>query len=101
MPVCNGKCAEKTKGRSLNVLSAIKNIIVVKAAFFCLGNAITIAMAQVIGDPKYALYRQIKCAKKPVENLLKASGVDLSNGGGVEELEVSEVPFGVQNCLMV
>ena len=25
--------------------------------------------------------------KKPVEDLLKASGVDLSNGGGSEELE--------------
>jgi hypothetical protein len=24
--------------------------------------------------------------KKPVEDLLKASGVDLSNGGGLEEL---------------
>jgi hypothetical protein len=51
MPVGNGK-AEKTKGRSLNVLSAIKrSIIVVKTTFLCLANALIIAMARVNGDP--------------------------------------------------
>jgi hypothetical protein len=35
MPVGNGKRAEKKKGRSLDVLSAIKRSIVVKAAFLC------------------------------------------------------------------
>jgi len=44
-------------------------------------------MARVNGDPNYALYRHGKCMKKPVEDLLKTSGVDLSNGGGFEELE--------------
>jgi hypothetical protein len=44
-------------------------------------------MARVNGDPKYASYRDFKCTKKPFEGLLKASGVDLSNGGGLEELE--------------
>jgi hypothetical protein len=39
------------------------------------------------GDPKYPLYRHGKCMKNPVEDLLKASGVDLSNGEGFEELE--------------
>ena len=40
--------------------------------------------------------------KEPVEDLLKASGVDLSNGAGFEEIEVSRVTFGLQNfCLMV
>ena len=38
-------------------------------------------------DPKYALYRHGKCIKKPVEDLLKASGVDLSNAGSFKELE--------------
>ena len=28
-----------------------------------------------------------KCMEKPVKDLLKASGVDLSNGGGSKELE--------------
>ena len=36
--------------------------------------------------------------KKHVEDLLKASGVDLSYGGGFEELEGSGVLFGLQNC---
>ena len=44
-------------------------------------------MALVNGDPNYALYRHGKCMKKPVENFLKAYGVDLSNGGCLEELE--------------
>jgi len=36
MPAGNGRMAEKTKGRSLYVMSAIKkSIVVVKAAFFC------------------------------------------------------------------
>jgi hypothetical protein len=33
MPAGNGKLAEKTKGRSLDLLSAIKSGVVVKAAF--------------------------------------------------------------------
>jgi len=51
MPAVNG--LENTKGRSLNVLSAIKrSIVVVKAAFLCLTHALIIAMARVNGDPK-------------------------------------------------
>jgi hypothetical protein len=82
MPAGNGKLAEKRKGRSLNVLSAIKrSIVVVKAAFLCLVHALIIAMAGVNNDPKYALYRDGKCLKQPVQDFLNASGVDLSNGG--------------------
>jgi hypothetical protein len=77
-----GNCREKTKGRKLDVLSAIKRIIVVvKAAFLCLAHALTIAMARVNNDPKYKLYRNDRCLKEPVEKLLNASGVNLSNGG--------------------
>ena len=51
MPAGNGKRAEKTKGRSLTVLSAIKkSIMVIKAAFLCLAHALKIAMARVNGD---------------------------------------------------
>jgi hypothetical protein len=86
MPAGNGR--EKTKGRSLDVLSAVKrSIVVVKAAFLCLAHALIIAMARVNGDPKHATYKDGKCLEKPVEGLLKASGVDLSDGGGLEELE--------------
>ena len=88
MPAGNGRMAEKTKGRSLGVLSAIKkSIVVVKAEFLCLAHALVIAMARVNSDPKYKSYKLGRCLNKPVEDLLKASGVDLSNGGGLEELQ--------------
>ena len=45
MPAGNGR--EKTKGRSLTVLSAIKkSIVVVKTAFLCLAHALLTAMAE-------------------------------------------------------
>ena len=53
---------EKTKGRSLDVLSSIKrSIVVVKSAFLCLAHALIIAMARENGNTKYGLYRQGKC----------------------------------------
>jgi len=56
MPVGNGP--EKTKGRSLDVLSAIKrSIVVVKAAFLCMAHALVIAIHNVNSDPKYKSYR--------------------------------------------
>ena len=86
MPVGTGR--EKTKGRSLDVLSAIKrSIVVVKAAFLCLAHALVNAMAKVNSDQKYDFYRHCKGLKKPVEELLKASGVHLSNCGCLEELQ--------------
>ena len=57
-----------------------------KATFLCLAHALIIAIAHIDGDPKYASYRQGNCIKKPVEDLLKASGVDLSNEGSLQEL---------------
>jgi len=44
MPAANGR--EKTKGQSLDVMSAIKKSIIVKAAFMCLAHALIIAMAR-------------------------------------------------------
>ena len=86
MPVGNGR--EKTKGRSLDVLSAIKrSIVLVKAAFLCMAHALVIAISNVNSDPKYKSYRNGYGLNKPVEDLLKAPGVDLSNGGGLEELQ--------------
>jgi len=86
MPAGNGR--EKTKGRSLDVLSAIKKrIVVVKAAFLRLAHALIIAIAMVNCDQKYDSYRHGKVLRQPVEELLNASGVDLSNGGGLKELQ--------------
>ena len=67
-------------------MSSIKRgIVVVKVAFLCLVRALAIAMARVNGDPKYKSYNNRYGLKKPDE-LLEASGVDLTNGGGLEEL---------------
>ena len=52
-----------------------------------MAHALIIAMAQVNGDPKYKSYRDGNLLDLPVDELLKASGVDLSNGGGLEELQ--------------
>jgi len=68
-------------------MSSFKNsIVTVNAAFNCLAYALIIAMARVIGDPKYKSYSNGRGLKKPVEGLLKASCVDLCNGAGFEEL---------------
>ena len=53
MPALNGKCAEKTKGRSLVTPSAIKrSIVFVQKAILFLANAIIIAVSRVNADPK-------------------------------------------------
>jgi len=63
--MCAGNGREKTKGRSLDVLSLIKrNTVVVKEAFLCLARALITAMAPVSGDPKYKLYRNEYGIKK-------------------------------------
>jgi hypothetical protein len=87
MAAGNRKNAKKTKGKSLDALSAVKkSIVVVKAAFLCLAHALIIAMAGVNGDPKYKSYRNVYGLDQPVQGLMKAFGVDLSDGGGLEEL---------------
>jgi hypothetical protein len=72
----------------LDVLSAIKkSIVVVKAAFLYLAGAIIIAMARVNNDPMHKSYRDGCGLHKPVEEFFNASGVDLSNDVGFEELQ--------------
>jgi len=52
-----------------------------------LAHALVIAIANDFIDPKYKSYKNGYGLKNPVENLLKASRVDLSNGEGLEELQ--------------
>jgi hypothetical protein len=47
----------------------------------CLAYVLVNAISPCNDDPKYGSYRDAYWLKKPVEELLKASGVDLSNGG--------------------
>ena len=58
-----------------------------KEGFLCLAYVLIIAMARVNGDPKYKSYRNGYSMKQPVQDLLTASGFDLTNGGGFKELE--------------
>ena len=89
-----GKGREKTKGRTLDVLSAIKKIIVkVKTGFFCLAHALIIVMAKTNGVPKYISFRDSYSLKQPVQDLLSASGVDLANGGGLMNLNNFKIIF--------
>ena len=82
-----GNGREKTKGRSLELLSAIKKFIVkVKAEFLCLAHALITDMAKVNGDPKHK-YRDGYGLKQPIQDLLIFSGIKLTNGGGLKELE--------------
>ena len=68
IPLDNGKSAEKTKERSLDVLSSIKrSIVAVKAIFLCLAHALIITLVQVNVDPKYASYRLGRCIKNPLK----------------------------------
>jgi hypothetical protein len=88
MPFGNVTGAEKGKGRPLTVLSAIKmSTVIVKAALLCLAHALVMALARVNGDPMYKSYSNGYLLDEPVECLLKASGVHLSNRGGLEELQ--------------
>jgi hypothetical protein len=68
MPAGNGRV--KTKGRSLDVLSAVKrSILVVKAIFLCLAHALIIAMVRVNGDLMYQSYRKGSSLDKPVKGI--------------------------------
>jgi len=48
-------------------------------------------VARVNGEPKYQSYGDDYVLKKPVDVLLKSSDVDLTNGGGFEELRQFQV----------
>ena len=57
------------------------------AEFLCFAHVLIIAKAKENGDPKYKSYRNVYNMKQPVQVLLTASGVNLTNGGGFKELE--------------
>jgi len=100
MPVGNG--LEKTKGKFLYVLSATKKSIVkVKAEFLCLAHALIIAMARVNADPKYKSYKNGYSLKQPVQDLLTASGVNLTNGGVLRNLNIFKIIFRAIKLLCV
>jgi len=58
----------------------------VKAAFLCLAHAL-VAMARISGDTKYKSHRNGYGLKQAVQDPLNASGVNLTNSGGLNEPE--------------
>jgi hypothetical protein len=87
-PAGFGKVALKTKGRLLEQMAHLKSSIVpVNAETNCLAHALIIAIARVDNDPNYNSYRRGYKIHAEVDRLLEATGVDLSRGGEVPELE--------------
>jgi hypothetical protein len=102
MPIGFGKEMLKTKGRPLDDLAHLKRSIVhVDAETNCLAHALIIAIARVDNDPHYNSYRRGYKILAEVDRLLEATGVDLSQGGGVPELESLEQYFGDRYKIVV
>jgi hypothetical protein len=81
-------CSEKRKGRPLSVMSHLKkSVVVVTAAENSLAHALVIAKARLTDDPEYKAYRQGRKIRTVVEELLRATGIDLTDGGGIPELQ--------------
>jgi hypothetical protein len=88
MPVGFGRVAVKTNGRPLSVMAHIKkSIIEVKAESNCLAHAPIIAVAKATNDPNYKAYIQGRKIHLAVQNLLTTTGIDLSEGAGIPEIE--------------
>jgi len=76
----------KTLGRPLSVMAYLKNIVQVKAESNCLAHALIIAVAKVDNYANYKAYRQGRKIRSVVQNLLQETGIDLTNGAGIPEL---------------
>jgi hypothetical protein len=78
----------KSKGRQLDTLAHLKkNIVRVNADSIFLTHALVIAIAKVENDPNYKAYRQGRKIRRVVQRLLETTAIDLSNDGGIPELE--------------
>jgi hypothetical protein len=84
----------KTKGRQLDVMAHLKrSIIEVKAGQNCLARALIISIARLNNDQNYNSYRQGYKLKPKVDHLLRTTGIDLTNGGGIPELTLFQEHF--------
>ena len=90
MPVGFGFLGDgvKTKSRPLSVMAHLKkSIIQVKAETDSLAHPLIITIAKLTNDPDYKAYRKGRKIFPKVSNLLKTTGVNLDNVGGIPELE--------------
>jgi hypothetical protein len=86
MPVGFGRL--KNKGRTVDVMAHIKrSIIEVKAGENCLAHALVIAIPKATIDPNKNSYRGGYKLRPVVDNLLATTGIDLSQGAGIPEIE--------------
>jgi hypothetical protein len=86
MPVGKSK-GIPTKGRPLATMVRLKkDIVKVKAEENYLTHALIIAIARLINDPDYNAFRQGNKIRLTVDRLLRTTGIDLTNGGGIPEL---------------
>jgi len=86
MPGGFGKHALKCMGRHLSMMAHLKKSIVeVKIEENCLAHALVIAVAKVENDPNYKSYIKGSKIRHEVQTLIDATGIDLSNGGGIPE----------------
>jgi hypothetical protein len=75
-------------GRQIDNLAHLKRSIVrVNADENCLAHALVIAIAKVENNPNYNSYRRGYKIRPVVRQLLEKTGIDLSKGGGIPELE--------------
>jgi hypothetical protein len=83
-----------------------KNIVEVKAEQNFLAHALIIAVPSLKADPHYKSYRLGHKIRREVEQLLRTTGLDLTNGGGIPGLtrfqehfkEYRIVLYGDLNC---
>jgi hypothetical protein len=64
-----------------------RSVVEMKAKENCLAHTLVIAIARVRKDPDYQAYRHGRKILPKVRELLQATGVDLSRGGGILELQ--------------
>jgi len=77
----------KTKGKPLSVIVNLKKSIVEgKAEENCLTHALIIAISRVGNDANYKAYREGRKIRPVVQTLLKETGIDLTRGSGIPEL---------------
>jgi hypothetical protein len=85
----------KTKGRPVDIMAHMKRIIIeVKAKENCLAHALVIAIAKATNDPNYNSYRRGYKLRLVLDNLLATTGIDLSQGAGIPEIEIFQDHYG-------
>jgi hypothetical protein len=87
IPVGFGRVAIKTKGRPLSVMAHIKEALSKSKQKRIVWPMLIIAIAKATNDPNYKAYRQGRKIHTVVQDLLTTTGIDLSHGAGIAEIE--------------